>query len=519
MTCGRNLNDHLAKKLIMKYLKNVIFLLAGLALVPGTAIPQVGINSGGSQPDSSAMLDVSSTSKGLLPPRMTFQQRNSIHNPVDGLLVYCTDCNADGSGVMCMYQGGKWQNYIWNCPTPSIPEAMEQISFPTAITWQWSSVPIAVGYRENFVDDYKTSNDMGMVTSYEETGLTCWSAYTKYVWAYNDCGHSKALVLTQSTQMIPFLPAPAAKIQIPSAGQVVWNWDFVPGALGYKWNTTNDYASATDLGSKKTLTERNLSCSSEITRYVWGYNSCGHTPAAALNATTPDIVGSPVEATHSASNSEITWRWRAVPDAIGYKWANVDNYGWATDIGNDTSLVELNYFGGDTYIKYVWAYNNTCSVSEPTLLSQYVPISIGLAYQGGRVFYIDSTGQHGLVVTDEFEVANASWGCFPVSIPGTSTGMGTGQANTTLILSGCSETLIAARICDEYVNMYDGWFLPSRDELYEVYLQRNEIGGFNWECLSSSESSVQEAWSVDQSGNQNSKMKYSGGPVRCVRSF
>lgn len=51
----------------------------------------MSVNSNGARPDSSAMLDVQSTSKGLLIPRMTLAQRTAIVNPADGLMVYQTD--------------------------------------------------------------------------------------------------------------------------------------------------------------------------------------------------------------------------------------------------------------------------------------------------------------------------------------------------------------------------------------------------------------------------------------------
>jgi hypothetical protein len=54
---------------------------------------QVGINTDGSIPDGSAMLDVKSSGKGLLPPRMTTAQRDNIGSPVPGLQVYNIDCN------------------------------------------------------------------------------------------------------------------------------------------------------------------------------------------------------------------------------------------------------------------------------------------------------------------------------------------------------------------------------------------------------------------------------------------
>jgi hypothetical protein len=47
---------------------------------------RIGSNPG--TPDSSAILDVDDTTKGFLPPRLTTNQRNSILNPADGLLVF-----------------------------------------------------------------------------------------------------------------------------------------------------------------------------------------------------------------------------------------------------------------------------------------------------------------------------------------------------------------------------------------------------------------------------------------------
>ncbi len=68
----------------------------------------VGINNNGSIPDASAMLDVSSTTKGFLPPRMTDLEKTAIANPVAGLMIWCYDCGP--SGVMQVYNGTVWTN-------------------------------------------------------------------------------------------------------------------------------------------------------------------------------------------------------------------------------------------------------------------------------------------------------------------------------------------------------------------------------------------------------------------------
>jgi hypothetical protein len=79
------------KKIIFSFL-----FVAALWLTTGSLFSQVGINDDGSLPNSSAILDVQSTSKGLLLPRMTSAQMNAIPEPVAGMMVYCTDCNEDG---------------------------------------------------------------------------------------------------------------------------------------------------------------------------------------------------------------------------------------------------------------------------------------------------------------------------------------------------------------------------------------------------------------------------------------
>ena len=62
-------------------MKKIIILLA-IFTTFATMAQSVGINADGSAANASAMLDVSSTTKGFLPPRMTGAQRNAIASPV-----------------------------------------------------------------------------------------------------------------------------------------------------------------------------------------------------------------------------------------------------------------------------------------------------------------------------------------------------------------------------------------------------------------------------------------------------
>jgi hypothetical protein len=73
-----------------------------------TANAQVGI--GTETPHASATLDLTSSSQGFLPPRMTEAQRNNITTPATGLMVYCNNCGTDGE--LQVYNGADWTNIV-----------------------------------------------------------------------------------------------------------------------------------------------------------------------------------------------------------------------------------------------------------------------------------------------------------------------------------------------------------------------------------------------------------------------
>ncbi|WP_051605385.1 hypothetical protein [Sediminibacter sp. Hel_I_10] len=71
----------------------LITCLAAILLITTTSsFAQVGINT--DAPDPSSALDISSTTGGLLPPRMTATERDAITDPANGLIVFNTDVNS-----------------------------------------------------------------------------------------------------------------------------------------------------------------------------------------------------------------------------------------------------------------------------------------------------------------------------------------------------------------------------------------------------------------------------------------
>jgi hypothetical protein len=87
-------------------MKNIIALVLALVCISNDkAFSQsLSINNDGTQADSSAILDVKSSSKGILVPRLTLTQRNIIATPATGLLIYQTD-NTTG---FYYYNGTIW---------------------------------------------------------------------------------------------------------------------------------------------------------------------------------------------------------------------------------------------------------------------------------------------------------------------------------------------------------------------------------------------------------------------------
>ena len=85
-------------------MKNIFTLLAAV-LFTATTYAQVGINN--ENPDASAALDITSTTGGLLVPRMTETQRDAISPAATGLMIYQTD----GTVGFYYYNGSSWEGY------------------------------------------------------------------------------------------------------------------------------------------------------------------------------------------------------------------------------------------------------------------------------------------------------------------------------------------------------------------------------------------------------------------------
>ncbi|MCK9423949.1 MAG: hypothetical protein M0Q38_15270 [Bacteroidales bacterium] len=180
-------------------MKKLSFFIVILLLFSSALFAQVAINTDGALSDPAAMLDIQSTTKGLLPPRMTYDQMYAITSPPAGLTVFCTDCGSNGLGAMALFINGTWYLFNTTCLNPIPTTAGVHVPSPTQIIWNWNTLPGAAGYKWNTTNDYASALDMGTSTTKTETGLTPGTLYTRYVWVYNSCGFSTPVTLIQAT--------------------------------------------------------------------------------------------------------------------------------------------------------------------------------------------------------------------------------------------------------------------------------------------------------------------------------
>ena len=449
-------------------MKHFFTFLAALVFTAST-YAQVGI--GTTTPDPSAELDITSTTKGLLIPRMTNAQRKAISNPAAGLQVFVTDF--DGGSFM-FYDGTKWGTLSF---TKTIPDA------PIIGTATTGSAQATVSYTA------PSSNGGSVITSYTATS-----------------------------------------------------------------NPGNITATVNQSGSGD-ITVTGLTNATDYTFTVTASNAIGTSLAsgASNSVTTPNVPDAPAIGTATAVSGEATVPFTA-PSSDG--GSAITSYTATSSPGAITGTISQSGSGsitvtgltsGTAYTFTVTA-TNAIGTSLASAVSNSVVIpqpQLGDFYGGGVVFYIFESGDtgyvagetHGLIAAVQDQSSGIQWdNGIIVSAGAADQSIGAGSANTDAIIlaQGTPETSYAAGLARDYNGgVYSDWFLPSRNEAYQMFINKALIN--NTAAANSGSDLTEDAyyWSSSEKNNNVNLAYYfeisNGGSavgsksstryVRAVRAF
>jgi len=291
----------------------------------------VGI--GTTNPSSAAALDITSTTQGLLLPRLTYVQKTAISNPVVGLILFCSDCGT--SGEMQLYNGTSFVNMIGGTAQlalPVISSTTGAYSITTSsaisggvITSDGGASITARGLvwgtsAGSSTFSITTGTGTGTFTS-SITGLTSGITYYIRAFATNSVGTKFGSEITLNTaQAVATLAATTTVSSIGSTtavsgGNITYNGGATVTASGVVWSTSSNPTIA--LSTKTTNGAASGTYTSNITGltpgtlyYVRSYatNSVGTSYGAQTSFTTLNTatIAATVSATSITSNTATT---------------------------------------------------------------------------------------------------------------------------------------------------------------------------------------------------------------------
>ncbi len=242
---------------------------------------QLGI--GNVSPHGSAILELSTSNKGFLPPRLSSSERNAITNPAIGLVIYNTTQNC-----LNYFAGNSWYELCGNCtpPTPNAPSAITgnitQCINATNQTYSVSNVPNATTYNWTVPPSWTILSGLGTNQITVHIGSNAQSGIIS-VSASNGCGTSSLSTVSVTVSSIP--NATTSSTHTITSSQITWNWVAVNGATGYYVNSSNNLATA-QLITTTSFTQSGLTCNTGYTLYVWANNNCGTSNPIQLNQST-----------------------------------------------------------------------------------------------------------------------------------------------------------------------------------------------------------------------------------------
>jgi len=229
----------------------------------------VGIGETFVNPDPSALLELQSSSRGFLLPRLTSIQRDNIITPAESLLIFNTDTKC-----LEIFVNNVWHS-IW-CQvvcTPSVPaqtiSGLSNVCAGDTINLNVQGGTLGTGAWWYW---YNGSCGGNLLGSGNTINIVVSSATTVYVRAEGDCGITDCISLQIDTLTSP--DKPIETTHISGTDYIIWNWNLTSDATGYLVNTINDINNSIDIGYDSSFASTALNCESNYSLFIWAYNNC-----------------------------------------------------------------------------------------------------------------------------------------------------------------------------------------------------------------------------------------------------
>jgi hypothetical protein len=320
-----------------------ILMLSLTAFSQGTAI-----NKTGAPAHPSAMLDVSGTGGGVLVNRMSTTERNNIAiacacTPAEGLLIFNTDTKCFEAFV-----NSTW-NSIWcPCTPPATPTAAVHTPLSTQIAWHWNTSNTYPGAGVNVITS----------PTFSQTGLSCNTAYTLYVWAYNACGYSSYVTLTQTTLTCTTC---TLDLQVNASANDVTRWD--PG-FDIMDNLLCGHDGAQTISSAMRFTNVTIPQGATITAaYLTLYTEPVNNPGSGITVNTNIYAENSDNAAQITSNADYDSRALTSPEAWNGipAWAVNSSYNSQSIISVIQAVVSRPGWTSGNAIHILWKDNASSS--------------------------------------------------------------------------------------------------------------------------------------------------------------
>lgn len=514
--------------------------IAGNVNVGGNETISGSLGIGTSSVNSSAALEVNSTTQGILFPRVTLAQRDLIASPAKGLVVMCTDCGQTGGelGELQVFNGSRWTNAVGTDASgvsaginvPAIGSSFQGGKVAYILT------PSDPGYESGKVKGIiAATQDLSTSRLRLNNGTYNYSIQNGNSAIGAGLNNTNLLYAAYGTSNTTTSPSYLAYNYSILEGGVTYDDWFIPS----KDELYKLYLNKAAIG--------NFSETGTAEAVYWSSNYCnGNSGAGQYVRFTDGFI--------SCNGTENSYRVRLVRyftiDGVTSLTADTFNgnlNGNATSATNVSGVVAIAN-GGTGATTATGAINallpTQASANGKVLTSDGTNVSwsspggnthyVGESYGGGIVFYTYDNGAHGLIVaTSEIgdlgpessaSTTGITFGGNGIWTGAYRYGVGGGLENTNVIISKNSNTgtqyfnyskttntLYAALSASQYLPggtqsiYYGDWYLPSKGELELLWNNRSSITGSGY-------NPAHQYWSSTETNDYYAyKMQTNGG--------